>query len=184
MISNESDVSAYPTLSREDKFNALYLKYSTAAYGLAVRLTADRASAEDAVQEAMLRIWRSALEFRPQNTRSWILRIVARECIRLANRCKCEAKRAEIANTLSLQARESALCGESEGSNRLLELDNALAALSQPERNLLKLRFVDGLSQRRISGVLAVPQQTISFQLRRAMLNARTKFRLSCLEQQ
>src|SRR5579862_6284908 len=58
-------------------FSELYEGHAGAAYSLALRLMENNALAEDAVQEAMLRIWKAAPTMRPGNTRAWILRIVA-----------------------------------------------------------------------------------------------------------
>ena len=67
----------------QTRFDEMYKRHAEDAYGLALHLTRDRAMADDAFQEAMLRIWRATESFRPQNTRGWIFRIVARECTRV-----------------------------------------------------------------------------------------------------
>lgn len=51
-------------------------------YGLAVRMLADRALADDVVQDAFLRLWRQAKAWRPEARLStWLYRVVYNLCI-------------------------------------------------------------------------------------------------------
>ena len=148
-------------------FCALYEQHAAAAFNLALRQTGDRALAEDAVQEAMLRVWRDAASLRSDNARGWVLRIVGRECLRLQMARQRESKRVKTANVL--RQRDSDYCEKPERETRLSALRHALARLSGQERSLLKLCYEEGLSQRRISSAIDIPQQTISNRLRRAV---------------
>ena len=83
-----------------DTFSILYQEHGQAANLLALRLTGNRVLAEDAVQEAMLRIWRGLSTLRPGNTRSWVFRIVARECYRLLASTRQDGNRRGSANSI------------------------------------------------------------------------------------
>src|SRR5262245_46928087 len=66
-----------------DAFAVLYERHARICLGLAQHLTGSQALAEEAVQEAMLRIWQLAHLYRTGNARAWILKIVAHESTRI-----------------------------------------------------------------------------------------------------
>jgi len=61
-----------------DAFAALYDRHSRAAYSLAYRMMGERQAAEDLVQDAFLKVWRSAGSYRAErgSVRTWILSIL------------------------------------------------------------------------------------------------------------
>lgn len=52
-------------------------------YGLALRMTGDRAEAEDIAQEAMVRLWRIAPDWEPGGAKisTWLYRVVKNLCV-------------------------------------------------------------------------------------------------------
>src|SRR6185436_20142797 len=121
-------------------------------YGLALHLTRDRSMADDAFQEAMLRIWRATESFRPQNTRGWIFRIVARECTRVRKSACHRRKRSEKFHAYSCRtAHEDSEAQEREGAFALLT--ELLSMLTDRDRHILTLQIYGGLSQRKISAL-------------------------------
>jgi RNA polymerase sigma-70 factor (ECF subfamily) len=158
----------------EEAFAIFHARHAAAARALAVRLTGDRAAAEDAVQESMLRVWRAAGKFRPGNARAWLLRILARECWRQRQRQRGGERRALHAS----QTREYAAAEVFDRDDLSSSLRSRVSSLPALERSLLNLHFKDGLSQRKISAVLAMPQQTISSRLKNALSQLRKSFTL------
>jgi RNA polymerase sigma factor (sigma-70 family) len=71
-----------------DAFEILHDRHAGVAFSLAYRICGDRASAEDAYQDAMLSVWRSAERYRPHlgSVRSWILTLVHHRAIDLVRR--------------------------------------------------------------------------------------------------
>jgi RNA polymerase sigma-70 factor, ECF subfamily len=69
-------------LERQDKtrFVDLVLPHLDAAFNLARWLVKNSADAEDLVQEAMLRAYRSFAQFRADDARGWLLQIVHSSC--------------------------------------------------------------------------------------------------------
>lgn len=61
-------------------FNRLILVYQDYAYNIAYRVMGDHASAEDAVQEGMIKAYKNLRKFRGGSFKSWLLRIVTNTC--------------------------------------------------------------------------------------------------------
>ena len=61
-----------------EAFTTLYDRHSHAAFSLAYRVMGERQAAEDLVQDAFLKLWRSATSYRPErgSVRTWLLSIV------------------------------------------------------------------------------------------------------------
>jgi RNA polymerase sigma-70 factor, ECF subfamily len=61
-------------------FNCIIESHQTQAYNLARRLLNDWSLAEDAVQESFVSGYRSFSQFRGENLKAWVMRIVANTC--------------------------------------------------------------------------------------------------------
>jgi len=131
-------------------------------YGFAARLLGDRAEAEDVAQEAMLRMWRVAPDWRPGEAQlsSWLYRVTVTLCTdrqRSARRRRAEALDAvaepadDRANTeAALMARE-----------RADALQAALASLPDRQRQAVVLRHIEGLSNPEIAAILDVGVEAV-----------------------
>jgi RNA polymerase sigma-70 factor (ECF subfamily) len=121
------------TAGDADSFAALIEPLLDPAYRLAAVMLADRASAEDAVQEASIKAWRKLRQLRGdlKSLRPWFLSIVANEC-RMA-------KRQRWWSVVKLAEMPASLPGRDQvGSS---DLHEALLKLSLDERLPLVLHF-------------------------------------------
>lgn len=158
----------------EAAFAELFRRYERAAYGLALQITGSHASAEEAAQEAFLRVWLRAENFRATEgqPRSWLLQIFARESLKMIRRRKKAVRAAEKeATRLALDA-----AGERDSKEAPSEREELLAALRRgvsglPEstRQIVALYFGAGLSQAEIGKELEVSQTTVSMRIASAM---------------
>ena len=76
----------HPTLPIKDRkgatycFNCIVTDLQAQAYNVACRILYDRHLAEDAVQESLTSAYRSFSQFRGDNLRGWLMRIVTNTC--------------------------------------------------------------------------------------------------------
>ena len=72
----------------DEALRELYRRHSRLAYLLAFRILGREELAEDAVQEAFLRLWRNAHRFRPErgSFTTWFGRVVRNLCIDMLRR--------------------------------------------------------------------------------------------------
>ncbi|TLY74766.1 MAG: sigma-70 family RNA polymerase sigma factor [Gammaproteobacteria bacterium] len=134
-------------------------------------LARDRALAEDIVQEALLRAWRSRDTLKdPRAARPWLLTIVRREHARLYER-----KRLELVS-LDDVVETQASPGLSEPGGELFALRHAIMKLPIEYREPLVLQVLGGFSTEEIARELALSATAVLTRLFRA----RNKLRVIC----
>ncbi|HEY7753492.1 MAG TPA: sigma-70 family RNA polymerase sigma factor [Steroidobacteraceae bacterium] len=128
----------------------------------------DRQLAEDVVQEAMLRAWKSfdALEDEGK-AKSWLLTIVRREFARTFER-----KRLEVANLDALVAAEAPVLA-AEGDPDLAAMREALFRLDDEYREPLVLQVMMGYSTQEIADQMGLQQGAVLTRLFRARARLR-----------
>jgi len=134
-------------------------------------LARDRAVAEDIVQEALLRAWRSRDALKdPNAARAWLLTIVRREHARLYERKRLEL--VSLDEVVETQA--SPKVAEPEGE--LFALRHAIMRLPIEYREPLLLQVLGGFSTEEIARELALSATAVLTRLFRA----RNKLRVIC----
>jgi RNA polymerase sigma-70 factor (ECF subfamily) len=158
------------------RFGRVVLPYLADAYALARWLTGNRADAEDVVQDACLRAFRSIGRFREGNSRAWVLTLVRNTAYTWLAKNRSAAlvltdheqllEHADAAPGGSTQSDtpETALIAKTDAAR----LEAAIAELPVPFRETLVLRDLQGLEYREISRVTEVPIGTVMSRLARA----------------
>ncbi|MFG1378230.1 sigma-70 family RNA polymerase sigma factor [Xanthobacter autotrophicus] len=158
------------------QFDALILPHLDAAYNLARYLSRDPDAAQDIVQEAFLRAYRSFADFRGLSPRAWLLAIV-RNC-----HATWRMQRRRAPQSAALLHAEGEMPDDGRGllvdgdtpESLLLRRTEAEAVrallehLPEPLREVLVLRELDELSYREIAEIAKVPVGTVMSRLSRA----------------
>ncbi|MBZ4021359.1 RNA polymerase subunit sigma [Rhodobacter sp. TJ_12] len=152
---------------------ALVARLGPVAYRVAFRMLGDRTEAEDLAQEAMLRLWKIAPEWRTGEAKvsTWIYRVTTNLATdRLRRRRGVGLDEApEIADGAA-----SALEGLIE-NDRAAALEMALAQLPARQRQAVVLRHLEGLSNPEIAEAMEVGVEAVE------SLTARGKRTLAAL---
>ena len=124
--------------------------------GYAARLLGgDRAGAEDVVQEAMLRLWRVAPDWRSGEARvaTWLYRVVTNLC---TDRRRARARRGDGMLEDAAEVADGSPGAEARliTADRVAALEAALAQLPDRQRQAVVLRHIEGLSNPEIAVVL------------------------------
>ena len=162
------------------RFEDTILPHLDAAYNLARWLVRNGEDAEDLVQEACLRAWRSFAGFRGGDGRTWLLTIVRNTCytwLRENGRQSLAVEFNEDLHSEDVQVPEAERL-LAEISHRQT-LEEALQELPAEFREAIVLRELEGLSYKEISKIASVPVGTVMSRLARA----RTRLRI-CLTPQ
>lgn len=151
--------------SRELEFEQLALVHTRALLRSAVRLARDVATAEDLVQDSMLRAWRHFDRFQPgTNCKAWLFRIML-NCWTTRH----QQMRQEAIQFFPEQYTESAPA-ERTAPTRFSaeEIQNSIDLLSEEYRTALVLFAVEGFSCKEIAEILGIPIGTVMSRLSRA----------------
>ena len=147
---------------------ALYDRHGRVAYGLAYRVLGDAGAAEEAVQDAYLRVWRRASTFDTTRggVRSWLLTIVHHCAIDLLRRRSgappVVAGLDEIANRRSVPDAWSEVSGRMESER----VRTAVETLPGEQRRAIEMAFFDGLTHREIAERDGLPLGTVKGRMR------------------
>ena len=150
-------------------FEAMMLPCMDAAHNLARWLLRNEQDAQDVVQEAYLRAFRSFAGFRGTNGRAWLLTIVRNTAYTLLKKNRT----ADL--TTSFDEEIHATGDESVSPVTILEhaedaelIKNAMDGLPAEFREILILRHQENLSYNEIGDILKIPIGTVMSRLARA----------------
>jgi RNA polymerase sigma-70 factor, ECF subfamily len=163
--------------SRKARFEREVLPHLDAAHNFALWLLRNRADAEDATQEAMLRAFRYFDGFKGGSAKAWLLKIVRNACYSyFAANPKGESlsldgeERLDPAHERALAAFGAAMPGPEAALLAKLDrerLTAALEALPPGYREALLLREIEELSYKEIAAIAELPIGTVMSRIAR-----------------
>ena len=169
-----------PASTSLPEFEQTLREHLSAAHHLARWLTRTQADAEDVLQEAFLRAFRSFDRFRPDSPRAWLLRLVRNCCYDLHKQREREGEAVLEEEALPPDAASPVLGMAAENPERRLlrmadarALEDALGDLPAEYREVFLLREIEGLAYKEIAEVAGVPIGTVMSRLSRARARLR-----------
>ncbi len=125
--------------------------------GYAARLLNDRAEAEDVAQEAMLRLWRVAPDWRQGEAKvtTWLYRVTTNLC---TDRLRVRQRRKVVALDDAPDVEDGARGAEAGliDAERMAALNAALVALPDRQREAVVLRHIEGFTNPEIAQVMDI----------------------------
>lgn len=125
----------------------------------ATRMLADRTEAEDVTQEAMLRLWRVAPDWRQGEARvtTWMHRVTANLC---ADRLRRRAA-VGLEDVAEPQDPAPSIAWRMQGAARMRALSDALASLPERQAQAVALRHLEGLSNPEIAAIMEIGVEAV-----------------------
>ena len=152
-------------LERRQRFDRVVGTLHSDLFRYATWLSRDPGIAEEVVQEALLRAWKSLDALRDDNAaKSWLLTIVRRENARYFER-----KRLDTVDIDSLTPGQAALLAETNDPN-LDDMREALFRLDDDYREPLVLQVLMGHSTMEIAELMGIKQGAVLTRLHRARI--------------
>ncbi len=161
--SEEAGLMERIRLGDETAMADIYDRYSAIVYGVALRVLADTAAAEDVLQEVFLQLWRNPQAFDADRGKlpAWLAVIARNRAIDHLRRRppEDEIEDLPIATGVNL---------ENEAAQRLAveKIRGALAQLPQEQRRALEMAFFEGMTHTEIAAKTGEPLGTIKTRIR------------------
>lgn len=176
------DVSLVAAMARVDERAAgvLYERHGGVMYGLALRMVADTADAEEVVLDAFAQAWKDADRFDVSrgSVIGWLTTIVR---TRALDTIRSRGRRAKLVDNAAQQLDEPAAMGERmpptdhavEHGERASAVGSALQELPEVQRRAIELAFYEGLTHQEVAERLREPLGTVKTRIRLGMLKLR-----------
>ena len=163
-------------LRRRDESAAKELieRYHAGIFAYLIHLGAAPETAEDLTQETYAKVWQQIDRLRrPDSLRSWVYRIARNELLQSARRGEPSTRELDEADALPDPAPGAleSLSTEQES----LDIRQAVALLEPDLREAVTLHYLQDLSLREVSEVLATPVGTIKSRIHRALEQLRVR---------
>ena len=146
---------------------AIYDRYSSLVYSVALRVLGDTAAAEDIMQTVFLQLWRnpSTFDSRRGSLPAWLAVIARHRSIDMLRKRRPENDVEEVSVACSFD-----LASENERCRVLEKVREILAAMPQAQRADLEMAFFEGLSHSEIAARTGEPLGTIKTRIRTGLL--------------
>ncbi|HWR98438.1 MAG TPA: RNA polymerase sigma factor [Candidatus Methanoperedens sp.] len=148
----------------------LFERHYRTAYRMAWHWCGSRQDAEDAAQEAFIKVTRGLASFREGSSfTTWLYRIVVNAAMDQHRRAAARARLAEeAARSGPPAAMAAAPAAVAAGDCDAAAAWEAIGALPEKQRTALLLVFGEGLSHREAAAVMACPEVTVSWRIHQA----------------
>jgi len=172
--SDETLMDRFRRRNDSGAFEELANRYLAAGAAVARQVLSNRTLAEDAVQEAMLRVVRHRARYLPGRPFSvWFYTILRNVCLDMLRRHGCEARvAAELASdpTIGPGSHSDPVPPEAALTPTLAEL---LAPLPEPMRDAVGLRVAHGLPFRDVAAALGISEEAAKKRVQRGLRQLR-----------
>jgi RNA polymerase sigma factor (sigma-70 family) len=182
-----SQLLARAGLGDRAAFATLYEKSSPHLFAVVLRISRDRAHAEDILQEVYVNVWRAASGFDAAQSQplTWLTSIARNRAIDSLRRAQTQP---QLQTAHSADDEDSDVydttADDRPGPLDLLSrasdaraLSDCMQGLSAPQRQSVALAFYDGLSHAEVADKMGEPLGTVKSWVRRALMSLK-----ACLE--
>ncbi|WP_298404444.1 sigma-70 family RNA polymerase sigma factor [uncultured Chloroflexus sp.] len=161
----------------EAALGVLYDRYASLVYAIALRVTGDRQTAEEVMQDVFQSIWQTAGGFQRQTgvVAAWIIGITRHRAIDVLRSKRERARHREVTGIDVRTLPPSAGGVEGDVEQRILyeAVRAALADLPSAQRQAIEMAYYGGLTQTEIAERLGEPLGTVKTRLRLGLIKLR-----------
>lgn len=157
-VSDEALLGLYGNGDRRAA-RVLTVRLTPLAFRVALRMLGDRAEAEDIAQEAMLRLWKVAPDWRRGEAQvsTWLYRVVTN----LATDRLRRRRGVGLDEAPEIEDTSAGACAQMIEGDRMTALEGALAQLPARQRQAVVLRHLEGLSNPEIAAAMDIGVEAV-----------------------
>ena len=149
---------------------ALYDRYSSIVYAVALRVLQDTGGAEDVLQDIFMQLWRNpgAFDASRGNMAAWLAVITRHRSIDALRRRRPQDDIEDV--VLSV---EPDMASDADRSRAMEKVRGALQTMPSPQRSALEMAYFEGLTHAEIADKTGEPLGTIKTRIRTGLLSLR-----------
>ena len=149
---------------------ALYDRFSSIVYAVALRVLQETGAAEDVLQDIFMQLWRNpgAFDSSRGNMAAWLAVIARNRAIDALRRRRPQDDIEEVVVSVEID-----LASEADRSRAMEKVRRALQAMPSPQRSALELAYFEGLTHTEIAEKTGEPLGTIKTRIRTGLLSLR-----------
>jgi RNA polymerase sigma-70 factor (ECF subfamily) len=171
---SDAELAKEALAGSEEASRELVARYATPAVNFVFRLVHDRALAEDLAQEGFLRVFQRLKTYDPERKfSSWFFQVLRNVAIDYLRVHRLQTSSLDELTDAGFQAPEAD--GTSSSPERLAEqeglaraMEGALGRIRPEYREVVVLRYQEGLTHPEIAEILGLPSGTVKTYLHRA----------------
>jgi RNA polymerase sigma-70 factor (ECF subfamily) len=154
----------------ENAMAALYDRYSSIVYSVALRVLGDTGSAEDVLQEVFMQLWRNpgAFDSSRGNMAAWLAVIARNRAIDSLRKRRPETDIADVVVSV-----DPDMAGDAERARAMEKVRGALGTMPAAQRTALEMAYFEGLTHTEIASKTGEPLGTIKTRIRAGLLALR-----------
>jgi RNA polymerase sigma-70 factor, ECF subfamily len=154
----------------ESAMAALYDRYSSLVYSVALRVLGDTGVAEDILQEVFMQLWRNPGRFDASrgNLAPWLAVIARNRAIDSLRKCRPETAIEDVVVSV-----EPDMATDAERGRAMEKVRGALGNMPLPQRSALEMAYFEGLTHTEIAAKTGEPLGTIKTRIRAGLLALR-----------
>jgi RNA polymerase sigma-70 factor (ECF subfamily) len=173
--SNLSDLALVTAIRSGDQsaMGALYDRYSSIVYAVALRVLQDTGTAEDVLQEIFMQLWRNPGSFDSSrgNMAAWLAVIARNRAIDALRRRRPEDDIDDVVVSV-----EPDFATAADRSRAMNIVRGVLEQMPAPQRKALEMAYFEGLTHAEIAEKTGDPLGTIKTRIRSGLLTLRKAF--------
>lgn len=149
---------------------ALYDRYSSIVYSVALRVLQDTGAAEDVLQEIFMQLWRNpgAFDANRGNMAAWLAVISRHRAIDALRRRRPENNIEDLVVSV-----EPDLASDADRTRTMDKVRGALQTMPSAQRSALEMAYFEGLTHVEIAHKTGEPLGTIKTRIRAGLLSLR-----------
>lgn len=152
-----------------DAASALAYRHTPRVLALAFRMLSDQAEAEDVAQDALMRLWKIAPDWRQGEAKvsTWLYRVTSNLCTDRLRKHAGKRRTADIDSVAEPADETPSVEARMIGRDRADALQNALQTLPERQRQAVTLRFLQELSNPEVADVMDISVDAVESLLAR-----------------